>query len=135
LRLQDLRDKIAAIKTDEPPVSTHPLLLPEAKITLFRSLFRGREDLFPKLWTDRKSERKGYAPACSTEWTPKQCGKVRRPPVKCGDCDNRAFIPVSDKVIEDHLRGKQTIGTYPVSKICRNMSPFPGDVSTRCKNS
>jgi len=114
LRLQDLRNRIAAIKTEEPPVAIPPLISPEAKITLFRSLFRGREDLFPKLWTDRKSERKGYAPACSMEWTPKKCGKVRRPPVKCGDCDNRAFIPVNDKVIEDHLRGKHTIGAYPL---------------------
>lgn len=114
LRLQDLRGRIAAIKTEEPPVTTHPTLSPEAKITLFRSLFRGREDLFPKQWTDRKNDRKGYAPACSMEWAPKQCGKVRRPPIKCGDCDNRAFIPVSDKVIENHLRGKQTIGAYPL---------------------
>ncbi|MFZ3209330.1 MAG: DEAD/DEAH box helicase family protein [Geobacteraceae bacterium] len=102
------------METEEPPLATPPTLSPEAKITLFRSLFRGREDIFPKLWTDLKSGRKGYTPACSKEWAPKLCGKVRRPPIKCGNCDNRAFIPVSDKVIEDHLRGKQTIGAYPL---------------------
>ena len=30
------------------------------------------------------------------------CGK---PQVKCGECPHQAFIPVSDSVIERHLRG------------------------------
>lgn len=62
LRLQDLRGRIATIKTEEPTATTPLTLSPDAKITLFRSLFRGREELFPKLWVDRKSGRKGYAP-------------------------------------------------------------------------
>ena len=32
------------------------------KIPLFRSLFRGREDVLPLLWTNRRTGRQGYAP-------------------------------------------------------------------------
>ena len=114
MRLQQLRSRVAVLETEEPFDTKSQTLSPDEKITLFRSLFHGRDDIFPKLWTDRKTGRKGYAPACSMEWTPKQCGKVRRPPLKCGQCDNRSFIPVDNHAIEDHLRGKHTIGVYPL---------------------
>lgn len=53
------------------------------KITLFRSLFRGREDVYPRLWVNAKKNRKGYAPACSNEWVAGICDKPRS---KCGEC-------------------------------------------------
>lgn len=34
----------------------------EAKIALFRSLFRGREDVYPRRFESRKTGRAGYAP-------------------------------------------------------------------------
>src|SRR5450759_5419313 len=34
----------------------------ESKITLFRRLFRGRSDVFPIRWENRKTGRSGYAP-------------------------------------------------------------------------
>jgi TOTE conflict system primase-like protein len=68
---------------------------PAAKIGLFRSLFRGRDDVFPKRWENPKIGKAGYAPACANEWVPRICGKPR---VKCGDCPNRAFLPVTDEV-------------------------------------
>jgi hypothetical protein len=34
----------------------------EDKISLFRSLFRGREDVFPKRFENKKQNRKGYQP-------------------------------------------------------------------------
>ncbi len=40
------------------------------KIRLFRALFRGREDVFAKLWNNRRSGKIGYSPACSREWYP-----------------------------------------------------------------
>jgi hypothetical protein len=36
----------------------------EDKISLFRSLFRGREDVFPKRFESLKSGKSGYQPAC-----------------------------------------------------------------------
>ena len=40
----------------------------EVKIRLFRSLFRGREDVYPRRFESRKTGKSGYAPACSNEW-------------------------------------------------------------------
>ena len=41
---------------------------PDAKIALFRSLFRGRQDVYPRRFENRKSGKAGYAPACANEW-------------------------------------------------------------------
>ena len=81
---------------------------PGEKIALFRSLFRGREDIFPKRWTNSRTGRSGYAPACANEWAPRICNKPR---IKCRECSHRAFIPVTDEVIGRHLRGRDTDGT------------------------
>src|SRR5207302_712358 len=88
-----------------PPVSDAPVTnasSPAAKIALFRSLFRGRVDVFPKRWENPKTGKAGYAPACANEWAPRICGKPR---VKCGDCPHSAFLSVTDDVIDGHLRG------------------------------
>jgi len=80
------------------------------KIALFRRLFRGREDVYPEHWESAKGT-SGYSPACGNEWKPGICHKPR---VKCGDCNQRQLLPVTDQVIYDHLAGKQTIGVYPL---------------------
>jgi superfamily II DNA or RNA helicase len=82
-----------------------------AKIRLFRALFRGRSDVFPKRWENTKQARSGYAPACGNEWVRGVCEK---PKVKCGECPNQAFLAVDDQVIADHLSGKHTAGVYPL---------------------
>ena len=81
------------------------------KVALFRSLFRGRVDLFPRLWSNAKSGRTGYAPACGNEWVRGVCEKPR---VRCGECSNQAFLPVCDRVLRDHLQGRQVAGVYPL---------------------
>jgi superfamily II DNA or RNA helicase len=81
------------------------------KLALFRALFRGRADVFPKRWHNRKTGRKGYSPACSNEWV---AGLCKKPKVRCGDCPHQAFLPVTDRVILDHLRGQHVIGVYPM---------------------
>ena len=88
-------------------------MTPAEKVALFRRLFRGRDDVFPKLWVNSKNGKKGYAPACSNEWVRGICEK---PKVKCGECPNQAFIPVADQVIVDHLQGRHVIGVYPLLK-------------------
>jgi superfamily II DNA or RNA helicase len=80
------------------------------KIALFRSFFRGREDVYPVRW-EAKNGKSGYSPACSNEWEKTYCDKPR---IKCGQCNNRNLLPVTDTVIYDHLSGKHTIGIYPI---------------------
>ena len=59
----------------------------------------------------------GYAPACANEWVPGVCAKPR---IKCAECPNRRFLPVTDDEIRWHLsgvddRGKPfVIGVYPM---------------------
>ncbi|MBA3323914.1 MAG: DEAD/DEAH box helicase family protein [Rhodobacteraceae bacterium] len=85
---------------DAPTITTAS---PSAdKVALFRSLFAGRTDVFPVRWENRKTAKSGYAPVCGNEWVRGICGK---PQVKCGECPHQAFIPVTDDVIEKHLRG------------------------------
>ena len=84
---------------------------PGDKIALFRRLFRGREDVYPKLWQNQKTAKKGYSPACSNEWVRGVCEKPR---IKCGECPNQAFLPVSTDVILGHLQGRHVIGVYPI---------------------
>ena len=38
------------------------------KIALFRSLFRGREDVFPRRFESKRTGKSGYQPACSNAW-------------------------------------------------------------------
>ena len=42
--------------------------LPIAEIALFRGLFRGRADVFPRLWANSRTGERGYAPARAIEW-------------------------------------------------------------------
>jgi hypothetical protein len=46
---------------------------------MFRSLFRGREDVFARRWESLKTGKAGYSPAFATEWDPVLCGKARGP--------------------------------------------------------
>ena len=81
------------------------------KVALFRRLFRGRTDVYPIRWEGKTSGKSGYAPACANEWRAGFCDKPR---IKCGDCNNRVLIPLSDAVIYDHLAGEHTVGVYPL---------------------
>src|SRR5215218_8061608 len=90
---------------------------PQAKIALFRSLFRGRDDVYPRRFESRKTGKAGYAPACANEWVPGVCEKPR---IKCAECPNRRFFPVTDQVIGWHLSGRDpqgrdfVMGTYAI---------------------
>ncbi len=42
----------------------------EQKIALFRTVFRGREDVYPVLWVSERTRKKGYSPACRQTGAP-----------------------------------------------------------------
>lgn len=112
--LESLRHQLSSIKDISPPVKQAAEMSPSEKISLFRSLFRGREDIYPRLWVSRSGDRKGYVPACANDGDYLLCGKRKIPRVKCSECDHKAFLPITDEVIRDHLQGKITIGVYPL---------------------
>lgn len=72
------------------------------KISLFMSLFRGRDDVYAKRWENPKKGTIGYSPACYNEWKPGICQKAK---TKCTDCKHKDFLALNEKVIDDHLRG------------------------------
>jgi superfamily II DNA or RNA helicase len=88
-----------------------------AKIALFRSLFRGREDIYPRRFESRRTGKTGYAPACANEWVRGICEKPR---IKCAECPHRRFLQVTDDVIRWHLSGYDSegqpfvAGVYPL---------------------
>lgn len=83
---------------------------PEDKISLFMSLFSGRNDVYAHRW-ESKAGKTGYSPVCTNEWVKGLCEKPR---VKCYRCENRVFAELTESVIEDHLLGKEVIGVYPM---------------------
>jgi superfamily II DNA or RNA helicase/very-short-patch-repair endonuclease len=89
----------------------------DAKIALFRSLFRGREDVYPRRFESRKTGRAGYSPVCANEWVRGVCEKPR---IKCGDCPHQHFLAITDEVIRWHLSGRDkearefVMGIYPM---------------------
>ena len=87
-----------------PPLST------QQKVDLFRSLFRGREDVHAVRWENNQG-RHGYALACDNEWKKGLCHK---PKVKCGECRNQAFQPLNQEALYEHLSGQRTAGLYPL---------------------
>jgi len=90
---------------------------PEVKIGLFRSLFRGRDDVYPRRFESRRTGKSGYQPACANEWVRDVCEKPR---VRCAECPHRRFLPVTDDVIRWHLSGQGddgrdfVMGVYPM---------------------
>lgn len=90
---------------------------PEDKIALFRSLFRGRDDVYSRRFESRRTGKSGYQPACANEWVRDVCEKPR---AKCAECAHRRFLPVTDDVIRWHLSGQDddgrefVMGVYPM---------------------
>jgi superfamily II DNA or RNA helicase len=119
VRIEMLRSEFAAAPNTAPMLPRLPaagndktLHTPSGKVKLFRSLFRGRADIFPIRFVSKKTGKPGYAPACSNKWESGLC--LLKTGGKCSDCMNQAFVPVGDQVVIDHLQGRHVMGTYPL---------------------
>ena len=97
----------ASESVDQRTGLVQQLSSPDEKIALFRSLFRGREDVYPRRFESRKIGKSGYAPACANEWVRSICEKPRN---KCAESPHRRFLPVTDEVIRWHLSGRDDAG-------------------------
>jgi len=79
----DLRKRLE-IEDDDIPCKEDCQLSPntamrklsaQEKIDVFRSLFRGREEVHPRRWFSKVSGKGGYQPVCKREWNPQYCDK------------------------------------------------------------
>ncbi len=90
----------ATVTADSPP---------ELKVSLFRNLFRGRDDVYAVRWEGRNG-RTGYSPAGIREWNRASLvGQGKKRSVR-----HSKLFPLTEDVIRDHLLGRQTIGVYPL---------------------
>ncbi len=96
------------------------------KIHLFKNLFKGREDVYPKYWESAKTGKSGYSPVCGNEWKTGLCDKPR---VKCSVCTNRSYLPVTDQVIQNHLSGIDSHNSYSANFV---IGVYPLLTDERC---
>ncbi len=117
----ELRERLERYEP-QPPHTTQPAAMPQLsldeKVALFRSLFRGREDVFAKRWQSRDGSKSGYQPVCANEWNPQLCDKRM---FRCAECPNRHFAPLTDADVYRHLEGKSpdcrdVIGLYVIQE-------------------
>ena len=119
------RERASSLAALEPPLQSQvpPVTnrsSQEAKLAVFRSLFRGREDAYARRFESPKTGKKGYQPVCRNEWVSGICNK---PKARCDDCAHRDSLPVTDEVVRNHLLGADprdrsgrdfTMGLYPM---------------------
>lgn len=75
----------------------------EQKISLFKSLFVAREDVYPTYWISKDGTKKGYSPVAYT-------------------FRGNDYVPIDDNIIQKHLEGKIRLGSYAV--INQTMAKF-----------
>lgn len=82
------------------------------KINLFKSLFKGREDVFALRW--EKGNKSGYSPAYF--YDPYRFRTHRISGGTFQNFEEKSYLKLSDEEIEKHFKGEQQIGLYPLLK-------------------
>jgi superfamily II DNA or RNA helicase len=86
-------------KPEPPPSGPGSPASADEKVALVRRLFRGRDDVYALRWESTRTGKSGYAPATAEGWS-------RHGP--------KTYLPMSDEAIARHLRGRESIGVYPL---------------------
>jgi superfamily II DNA or RNA helicase len=82
------------------------------KLTIFKSLFKGREDIYATRW--EKGSKNGYSPAYTFD--PYYYKMHRMKGGTFQNYDNKQYQKLTDGQILKHLEGEQLIGLYPLLK-------------------
>ena len=75
----------------------------DEKIEIFRNLFVARYDIYAKKWVSRDGLKQGFFPVTAT-------------------FQGEDYIPLTNKEIEEHLRGNVFLATYCINQ--KNLSKF-----------
>ena len=86
-------------KPEPPPPGAGSPASADEKIALVRRLFHGRDDVYALRWESTRTGKSGYAPATAEGWS-------RHGP--------KTYLPLSQEAVERHLRGRESIGVYPL---------------------
>lgn len=84
--------------------------LAQENIFLYKSLFRGRQDIYAVRW--EKDGKSGYIPACKIDWDDYNQFKAKGGLYK--DYTKKEQLPFDEEAIVHHLTGKETVGIYPL---------------------
>ena len=80
------------------------------KLHLFKSLFKGREDVFAVRW--EKGNKAGYMPAYFFDPYMYRAHKISGGTFQ--NYPDKKYLPLTDIEIEKHLNGDHHIGIYPL---------------------
>jgi superfamily II DNA or RNA helicase len=102
----EIGDEPVRLVSLESGVALGPSLIdnsasPEAKISFYRSLFAGRDDVFAIRWENDRTQKSGWSPAVRGG-----AANAKNP--------SREYLPLTDEVIAGHLRGTRHVGLYPL---------------------
>lgn len=116
--LQSNRIPFEGSISSQPAQSVLPTTITPGHARFFYSLFRGRQDVFSRRAT-LKNGNHAYFPVCDNLWVYGICPKKEGRKIKCADCTNRQWTPLTQRALMEHLMGNKTdgsdvIGMYPL---------------------
>jgi superfamily II DNA or RNA helicase len=79
-------------------------------IDVYKSLFRGREDVYAVRW--EKDGRSGYMPAYKVDWD--DYNRHKSSGGTFANYTKKEYLPFNDTALKEHFLGKTTIGIYPL---------------------
>ncbi len=79
------------------------------KLLLYKSLFKGREDVYAIHWS--KGTKSGYMPA---KFYDPYFNRIYKKSTNPSDSEIINYLPLTDDQIQKHLDGRQLIGLYPL---------------------
>jgi hypothetical protein len=99
------------VSNSAPEVRNPVVATAEQRIALFRSLFRGREDVYAIRW-ENADGRFGYMPKADRDW--KSYLSATAEDRKKVDRLTRTYRPLTEDAVRAHLVGEHTAGIYPL---------------------
>ena len=78
-------------------------------ISLYKSLFKGREDVYAIYWS--KGTKSGYMPA---KFYDPYFNRIYKKSISSANSEIINHLPLTDDQLQRHLDGRQLIGLYPL---------------------
>lgn len=82
----------------------------QSHIDAYKSLFRGRDDVYAVRW--EKEGRSGYVPAYKVDW--EDYNRHKSSGGTFVNYSKKEYLPFNDTALKEHFLGKSTIGIYPL---------------------
>lgn len=86
------------------------MFITNQNIELYKSLFRGRDDIYAVRW--ERDGKSGYMPAYDVDWSNYEKHKLHGGTFS--NYKDKKLQPYNDSAIQIHLEGKATHGIYPL---------------------